>query len=321
MKKIFILLLIINSMLLSQKLKISDYRPSSDGFITSWLLRGTFSIDDSHTRDFDFLKDYGTEKNIWNIDKMLKDNVIGNLETISSKWFPVNPSYYNISLQDFYNKSPFKSCYALAVIESAINQPVYIKCGSDDGVKIILNGKTIHDNNAWRGVTPDEDIVKGEFKKGLNSLLVKINNGTGDYGFCVRITSPDDQPLDNIKIKFPNNLSDDEIFKSICSSFSIYSMYDKTGSKAKFVTRITAETSFPSDYKKDLVLKLNLTDNAGKLIKEFHSETINNIGNFKSKEIAFVPENLQGGRYVIKLIITDLSGSLLSEKDDIVFWN
>ena len=307
--------------MLSQKLKVSDYHPSSDGLITSWLLKGMYSIDDSHTRDFDFLAEYGSENNIWDAEKMIKDNLIGNINNISTKWLPVNPDFYEISVQDYYGKSPSKVCYALAIIESEVNQPVHIKCGSDDGIKIILNGRMIHDNNAWRGVTIDEDLVKGELKKGLNSLLVKVNNGSGGFGFCARITSPEDRILDNIKIKFPNNFTDHEIFKSICSSFSVYSMYDRTGSKAKLIVRITSDASFPSEYKKDLSLKLCLTDNSGKIIKEFYSEAIDNIGNFKTKEITFIPENMAAGRYVVKLVISDLSGVILSEKDNIVFWN
>jgi hypothetical protein len=196
-----------------------------------------------------------------------------------------------------------------------------IKCGSDDGIKIILNGKTIHDNNVWRGVTVDEDIVKSELRKGMNSLLVKVNNGTGGFGFCIRITTPANTTLENIKLKLPNSFSFDEIFKSIYSSFNIYTTYDKTDGSPKFLTRITSESCIPVDFMGGLILKLSLTENSGKVIEEFYSEKLDNIGNFKTKELICKPNNLTTGRYVIKLKIMDPTGNILTEKDDIVFWN
>jgi len=321
MKKLLFLFIIINSVLLSQAVKTIDYKPSAEGFITSWMLRGTYAVDDTRTRDFDFLSDSGGEKNIWNLDKMLKSNLIGDIKDASSKWITVNNNFYNVSFQEYYGKSDFKACYALTIIDSKIDQKINIKCGSDDGIKLFLNGKNIHDNNAWRGVTPDEDNVYSELKKGLNSLLVKVNNGTGDFGFCLRITSRENTPLDNITLKFPNSYSDEDILKLISSSLSIYSTYDKTGTKAKFLVRISPEASTPSDFKKDLILKLSLADKNGNTIKEFYSETITNIGSFKTKRIDFIPDNIENGRYSIKMTIQDSNGKLLSEKDNIVFWN
>ena len=65
MKKIIILLILISSILFGQN--VNDYIPNSDGFITAWLLRGTYSISTSNTRDFDFLSSLGGETKKFNI--------------------------------------------------------------------------------------------------------------------------------------------------------------------------------------------------------------------------------------------------------------
>lgn len=49
--------------------------------------------------------------------------------------------------------------------------------GSDDGIKIWLNGKLIHQHNVEGGAVPGEEIVPLPLKKGDNELFLKINNG------------------------------------------------------------------------------------------------------------------------------------------------
>jgi len=238
-----------------------------------------------------------------------------------SKWISVNTNSRVVSFLEFLGSSPAKTCYALTFIESSKAMPVILKCGSDDGIKIILNGKLIHNNNVWRGVVPDDDIVRCEFKKGINSVLVKINNGSGDFGFCMKTLSSDGLPADNIKVMLPNSFSNDEIFKSIFSSFNIYTTYDKTDGSAKFLTLIASESCFPLNSKDKFHLKLALIDRKGNEIDTFYKELLSGIGNFKSKEIIHKPKSLSPGRYVIRLSVLDEKEKLLSEKENVVFWN
>lgn len=320
MKKAIILLLIINSVLLSQKLKVTDYSVSSEGFITSWLIRGTFTVDDTRTRDFDFLNN-PSEGKIINMDRLLKENSISGKGEAVAKWFPVSAESHTISFLNYFNKPDHSVCYALTFIESGKSVPVIFKCGSDDGIKLILNGKTIHNNNTWRSITPDEDNVSGELKKGMNCILVKVNNGTGDFGFCLKMLSGDGKPLENVIIKLPNNFSDEEIFKSIYSSFNVYTTYDKTDGSAKFSIRIVAESGIPVNLKGGFTLKLLLAEYSGKTIEEIYQEKIEDFRNFRSKEVTCKPKDLPAGRYSIKLEVIDTTGKILTEKENIVFWN
>jgi len=88
------------------------------------------------------------------------------------------------------------AAYAYAEITSPRPRRVKIKIGSDDGVVVWLNGRRIHGTNADRGLHVDEDVIPAELRAGKNALLVKVLQGGGGWQLCVRITDPQDNPLD-----------------------------------------------------------------------------------------------------------------------------
>jgi len=63
--------------------------------------------------------------------------------------------------------------------------------GSDDGVRVWLNGKLVHDHRVDRGLQPDQDVASVTLKKGRNPVLVKVDQGIGDWGFTLRFRDPD----------------------------------------------------------------------------------------------------------------------------------
>lgn len=81
--------------------------------------------------------------------------------------------------------------YALALIESPREMATELLVGSDDGVKVWLNGKLVHNNHAHRGLTVDQDRVAVRLRQGRNWLLVKVENGGGDWALAVRVRDPD----------------------------------------------------------------------------------------------------------------------------------
>ena len=62
--------------------------------------------------------------------------------------------------------------------------------GSDDGAKVFVNGKEVYRVMAIRGARADEDTVSLPLKKGWNSLLLKIENNFGGFGFYARVIDP-----------------------------------------------------------------------------------------------------------------------------------
>jgi hypothetical protein len=77
--------------------------------------------------------------------------------------------------------------YAIAQIDMPEKKQAVLGIGSDDGIKVWLNGELVHENWVTRGVGIDNDRVRVIFKKGMNHLVLKVQNGGGPWGFCCRL--------------------------------------------------------------------------------------------------------------------------------------
>lgn len=77
--------------------------------------------------------------------------------------------------------------YAWAEFESPRDTEAWLGLGSDDGVKIWLNGELVHDKWIRRPSRIDDDIVPMRLKKGTNKVLIKIQNATDQWSFIYRL--------------------------------------------------------------------------------------------------------------------------------------
>jgi CubicO group peptidase (beta-lactamase class C family) len=82
--------------------------------------------------------------------------------------------------------SDYSIAYALAEIKMEAPMKVIMGVGSDDDIKIFLNGSLVHSNWTARATTPDDDIVVLDLKKGSNQVLVKVQNITANWSFAMR---------------------------------------------------------------------------------------------------------------------------------------
>jgi hypothetical protein len=73
--------------------------------------------------------------------------------------------------------------YLVRSIKSEQAKGLTLSFGSDDAIKVWLNGKQVLANKALRAALPDQEKVKVELQPGENQLLVKIVNGGGIGGF------------------------------------------------------------------------------------------------------------------------------------------
>ncbi|MHC4754407.1 MAG: glycoside hydrolase family 127 protein [Planctomycetota bacterium] len=73
--------------------------------------------------------------------------------------------------------------YLFRKINSNMQGVLSVYLGSNDGIQVWLNGKKVHANNIGRQAGPDQDIIKVNFKKGENHLLMKINNRAANHAF------------------------------------------------------------------------------------------------------------------------------------------
>ncbi len=103
-----------------------------------------------------------------------------------NKWEP-KPGWENgvvISLPNAGNIS----MYLLRTITSDRDTTISGYFGSDDGIKVWLNGTLDLSRDVDRAVRPNQDIAELHLKKGENKLLLKINNNAGDSGFYFSLT-------------------------------------------------------------------------------------------------------------------------------------
>ena len=78
--------------------------------------------------------------------------------------------------------------YAYTEVESIHAREAHLRCGSDDGVRIWINGEIVHSNDVIRGYAPGSDQLRVQLKSGVNRILVKITQGTGGWGFGVGLS-------------------------------------------------------------------------------------------------------------------------------------
>ncbi len=101
-------------------------------------------------------------------------------------WSLLENDYGTINLSNV-DENWYLITYAWAQIDMPEEKQAVLGIGSDDGVKVWLNGELVHENWTSRGVGIDNDRVPVTFKKGMNQLVLKIQNGGGPWGFCCRM--------------------------------------------------------------------------------------------------------------------------------------
>ncbi len=97
--------------------------------------------------------------------------------------------------------APGRECvaYLRSTITSPKAQAALLELGSNDGVKVWLNGELVHGLNKGRIITPGEDKIAVQLKEGANTLLLAVYQQGGDWGACARFRLPDGTPLPDVK--------------------------------------------------------------------------------------------------------------------------
>jgi|GEM_PF-599581 len=81
--------------------------------------------------------------------------------------------------------------YAYRTYRSAASVAAVMRIGSDDGVKVWLNGELVFGNHTHRSLAEDQDAVLVSLKEGENRVLVKVDQGWGSWGFRLRFADPE----------------------------------------------------------------------------------------------------------------------------------
>ncbi len=119
------------------------------------------------------------------------------------RWLPIEPAA--ISEDGYFDLSralgPCENAtaYAFTGVHVPVDTRAVLHLGSDDGVKVWLNGELIHTHNIHRGSAPGQDVIPLDLKAGRNVFLLKISNDDGGWGFHFELKDDVGGPVPGLK--------------------------------------------------------------------------------------------------------------------------
>lgn len=145
---------------------------------------GTFDVGYS----YDFLASIGGEstgviKPNQTLQFENQDATVGTAPVVEATANPMGI----VDFAELYNNAEYKVAYAFAYIHSTKDQSVHALLGSDDAVKVWVNGTQAHENYTFRAVNPEEDHFPLQLHEGYNPVLVKVLNGVSGWGFSLTV--------------------------------------------------------------------------------------------------------------------------------------
>ena len=112
-----------------------------------------------------------------------------SLVKIAGKEFRWTPGITNdgvVDLDKTLGRHEWSVVYAYAKIESDEAKQIVLGLGSNDSIRVWLNGKLVHSKWAGRPLIVDQDLVPVKVRKGKNRLLVKVVNWSLGSAFSCR---------------------------------------------------------------------------------------------------------------------------------------
>lgn len=156
------------------------------GFVTSWLLVGPFpwSMSDGFTE---------TPVGEPAVDPSATYRV-GDREISWRRHETQDPAGF-FDLTAVFGAQSNATAYGLAEIVLPEDTDAVVRLGTDDGVKLWVNGQPAHENNVDRPSTLDQDLVPVRLQRGPNVILIQVTQIAGGWNFCLRLTRTDGTPL------------------------------------------------------------------------------------------------------------------------------
>jgi hypothetical protein len=102
-------------------------------------------------------------------------------------WQRVAPVHDFVNLARVAGDSDYCVGYAWTEIVSLADTDAWLGIGSDDGLKVWVNGRLVVDSWVVRPSRLDDDVAPFRLKAGRNQILVKVQNETAAWSFIARL--------------------------------------------------------------------------------------------------------------------------------------
>lgn len=165
--------------------------PSGD-FFRTWLLCGPFPYEAGEPGtaeayrwigwDTDYLASHGGEQRL-----RVQEGQTEPFEGGTARWILHESEGSVVDLDAAVSVADAVLAYGYCEIESEQKRAVVFAIGSNDSIKVWLNGEQLLDRPGPRGLTPDQDLIPAALRKGRNTLLVKVGEHGNKWQFCCRI--------------------------------------------------------------------------------------------------------------------------------------
>ncbi len=114
---------------------------------------------------------------------------VADVKVVWRNWTEKDGLY--VDFTKAFNPDSIGVAYGLCYIQSPKVFSTQLGIGSNDGVRVYLNDKLIHDNIVLRKATPNTDMLSATLKKGWNKVLVKVDQIGGGWGMYLSIIDPE----------------------------------------------------------------------------------------------------------------------------------
>ncbi len=164
----------------------------ADDYLKTWLICGPFpnpetpdgriNVEDLPGFNTDYLKAHGGETNL-----KVQPGQVEKYDDGQAAWFQYTSDEPAIDLDKTIGDLNHVLAYACCYVEA--NQDGYhlMSLGSNDGIRVWVNGNEVWKFAGGRTVQLDDDLVPIHLKKGKNQILLKIENSEGQWGYALRI--------------------------------------------------------------------------------------------------------------------------------------
>ncbi|MCC7147101.1 MAG: hypothetical protein IT443_11705 [Phycisphaeraceae bacterium] len=170
---------------------------AEEHFVVKWVVLGPFKYKDG---DFSGNEQQGAADHEFMPGEAELDGTQGAPEGMKweEKLFKASAQAGQVDLEGHYGTMDYATAYAVGYLycEEAM-EGVKIYTGSDDYIKVWLNGKLVQSyNTKRRGSDWDQDeAVDLKLEKGYNRVVVKVVDVVGGWDFYFRVADKDDNPI------------------------------------------------------------------------------------------------------------------------------
>ncbi len=109
---------------------------------------------------------------------------------------------------NIFPQNEYILCYLYRTIEVDRDMPATLFLGSDDSLKVWLNGQILHEFGAQRTMPDKKDEVQVQLHRGVNTLLLKVGNLISAYAFYFQLSTASTDAQARIQarvdVEFPN---------------------------------------------------------------------------------------------------------------------